>query len=351
MADLIFPPSLLPTRVTWTLQRNVATYTSPLSYASQRNDVNRSARWRATIEMPPLAADEAALLSTWLDQISRGEHVGLVPVFQNTALSRESGFPAFVDLNSAWTAQPTLSAWTQSGLIGPAYVSNGQVAMVRAGAPMGFITRSFAVTSQLPYYFASDVAPQQTPGGVVVGNGGNTILYFDNRGAPVIGRSSGVVYSSNAAIQVTLDVSTAFRASRFASFRLHRCYITEVSAAAGSYAVQINGGDPANAVANIVRMMAAGQFFAIQSSRGWELKRATLGAEGITGSAINGVATAGSCQLSFEPALRGSVSANAGVAADQPVCRMRLATPESTAVVDAPNFSGFTFDLIEDIAP
>lgn len=94
-----------------------------------------------------------------------------------------------------------------------------------------------------------------------------------------------------------------------------------------------------------------GQFLELQTSRGWQLVRLQHDVDQIAGINYGSVTVAHVGRMTFEPALRGSVAVNAAIQHVSPVCRMRLATSESTAVVDAPNFSGFTFDMLEDIAP
>jgi len=358
MADLIFPPSLAPRRVTWTLERNVATYTSPYSFTSQRNDLGRAARWRATIEMPPLPPDDAALLSTWLDQISRGEHVGLVPVAQNDVAGTEVATSTFQSQQAPWLARAPSLDWTSGGLVSPLYLSDGNVVIYSGGSPPGYMDRLFAATSGLPYTMIVDVPEQITAGRISVNNFDNSLSFFDTGpGRPVQpGRYVTSLFPADSSgIRVYLnagDNAQSFIRSLFGNLSFTRTYVTSAAAASGSNILSIRGGAFGNIVNNIYRRaMKQGQFVMVRSSRGYELKRIKASVDLIVGGSLNGNSATVDGRMIFEPALRGAVASNAAVIHNDPWCRMRLATSESTAVVDAPNFSGFTFDMLEDIAP
>lgn len=347
MADLIFPPSLSPRRVTWTLERNVATYTSPLSYASQRNDQNRSARWRATIEMPPLSADDAALLSTWLDQISRGEHVGLVPVFQNSISGTESAASTFANLQLPWSEPGSLSGWSGTNLLTPARVVDGQVLVFGNGSPPSYIIRTYSVITGAYYEITIDI-PLQT--------GNVRMLLGDGSGASqalaptmVYGRRSFIFSSTTGALQIYLysgNDTDVFASAYYGNLKVARIMTVQVTQSAGARFVATWGGQ--NGALDNFKI---GQMVGVQTSRGVELKRIHRAVRQIGSGFNNGLMVNHVGNMTFEPALRGSVSMHAPIVHIDPICRMRLATSESSAVVDAPNFSGFTFDMLEDIAP
>lgn len=347
MADLIFPPSLSPRRVTWTLERNVATYTSPLSYASQRNDVNRSARWRATIEMPPLSADDAALLSTWLDQISRGEHVGLVPVFQNSISGTESAASTFANLQLPWSEPGSLTGWSGTNLLTAARVVDGQVLVYGNATPPGYIFRTFTVVTGAFYEVTVDI-PLQVGNVRILGGDGATIAI--NPGANLVyGRRTYIVSSATGSLQIYLysgSDAEQFASAYYGNLKVARIMTAQVAQTAGARFVTTWGGQ--NGALDNFKI---GQMIGVQTSRGVELKRVQRAVRQIGGTTNNGVTVNHVGNMTFEPSLRGSVSGNALISHIDPVCRMRLATSESTAVVDAPNFSGFTFDMLEDIAP
>lgn len=347
MADLIFPPSLSPRRVTWTLERNVATYTSPLSYASQRNDVNRSARWRATIEMPPLSADDAALLSTWLDQISRGEHVGLVPVFQNSISGTESAASTFANLQLPWSEPGSLTGWSGTNLLTAARVVDGQVLVFGNNTPPGYILRGFSVVAGAYYEITLDL-PLQVGNVRIVVTDGVTVLV--NPGANMIfGRRTYIVTPGTTTLLIFLysgNDTDQFASAYYGNLKVARIMTTQVTQSAGARFVTTWGGQNGS-----LDNFKIGQMVGVQTSRGTELKRIQRAVRQVGAAVNNGLTVNHAGNMTFEPALRGSVSGNALISHIDPVCRMRLATSESTAVVDAPNFSGFTFDMLEDIAP
>lgn len=346
MADLIFPPSLSPRRVTWTLERNVATYTSPYSFTSQRNDLGRAARWRASIEMPPLPPDDAALLSTWLDQISRGEHVGLIPVYQNyldATFASSEGAP----LTRSWTAGEA-SLWSTNAGGVTATVTGGILILRAGGTPNGF-DRMFNIRVGRSYTLTLDIPSFGTQWRLRVDHTASTVAVVDTISSAT-GRQVFRFTSSVTPIRVALhggDNMTPFAESVYGDVNLYPTLDIEEVAAAGSNRL-ILIGDRATLNNRVVR---TGQFFNVPTTRGIELKRALRDAINVGAVTYQGVTVNHAGNLRFEPALRGSVVVGAGLYDQTPVCRMRLATPESTAVVDAPNFSGFTFEMVEDIAP
>lgn len=349
MADLIFPPSLLPTRVTWTLQRNVATYTSPLSYASQRNDQNRSARWRATIEMPPLAPDDAAQLSTWLDQISRGEHVGLVPVHQNSISGTESaGLQSLTGLMSSAAEVAVWQSTYNQGLAYLPYAQSGDLVIYAANTTNNFATRPVNVTVGLPYLVTIDAPPQVSPGSASVFSAALATSLFTT--PALVGRATVQLTPTTTQLVPVLSPTNGampFSQSRYSNVKLNRCMLAEQASAAGSNTLIAYCG-----FSSLPQLLfKRGQFVELQTSRGWQLVRLEHDVDLIPGGVYGSVNVGHVGRMTFEPALRGSVAVNAAIQHVMPVCRMRLATPESTAVIDAPNFSGFTFDLVEDIAP
>ncbi len=349
MADILWPPGLVPKRVTWTLERNIATSRSPLSGTTQRW-TRAGSKWRASIQMPPLNATESGLLSSFLDLISRGDNVGVVPVFQNDAAGVESGLAQFRSLNAPWADQPGLTGWTHQGLVSPPYLSGGNL-VLRANTltPTPEFRRTFSAVAGLPYFFSVYVPPQQYPAGFVIGNSAFTQVYFDNRPSPSVGVVSGVVTSNNTGLTIAFTSPVAFQPAVFGTFSLARCYIAQSAAAAGGSALVLNGSDPANqGPPNLVRTLKSGQFVMVRAAGRLELKRVVSAVDTITGVTIGSIGTAGLGDLRIEPALRGAVAASAEIVADQPLCRMRLAEPESTSTIDAPLFGGFAFDLIEE---
>jgi len=325
----------------------VATYTSPYSFTSQRNDLGRAARWRATIEMPPLAADDAALLSTWLDQISRGEHVGLVPVHQNAISGTEGATAAFANLQQPW-ASGGLSGITGTGILVDVRVVDGLVIVLSSNMPPGFLTKSFTVVPNAYYEITIDAPPQEAYVRVQAFDGTATPL-IANPGDRIYGRRTYVVSPTTNSLFVTIHAgrdSDSFTESFYGDLKVVRLMTVQTAQPAGGNAVRAWGG-----LNGALDNFKVGQFVQLQTSRGFEMKRVLRSSRQIGGVFNNGVLVNHFGILSFEPALRGSVAVNAPIIHIDPVCRMRLATSESTAVVDAPNFSGFTFDMVEDIAP
>lgn len=349
MADLIFPPSLIPKRVVWTLARNIGAYESPLSNTAQR--ISRAAaRWRASIEMPKLDAGESAILSAWLDQVSKAENCGLVPVFQNYMLGTETA--GFLSSQAPFTAQNVAAEWNGQrgfalGMLVPPYFQSGDMVVYSGNSTDNQAVSGFTAISGLPYAAVLDAPIQLNPPSWYVASAGLSSIVFN--GVGVIGRSIWAGFAPNGA-QVVIGLrpgngAVPFTQSRFSSLTLNRILIAQANAAAGSTYVQMYGGN-SNAPGMAMRR---GQFFQVATSRGFELKRLSVDVDLIGGVTLNGVGVNHLGRASFEPALRGSVATNAAILTHQPVCRMRLAQAESAATIDAPMFGGFAFEMLEEI--
>lgn len=349
MADLIFPPSLVPKRVEWTLERNVAAFESPLTYTAQR--VSRaSARWRASIEMPRLDASETAMLSAWLDQVSKAENCGLVPVFQNYMLGTETA--GFVSGQAPFSAANIAAEWNgqrgfTNGLLLPPYFQSGDLVVYSGNSTANQTVSAFSATSGLPYAVILDVPIQTNPPAWYVANAGVSTIQFS---APdVVGRSIAALFAP-AGGQLVVGLrpgngATPFTQSRYSSLTVNRILIAQGTAAAGSSTVQVYAGN-SNAPGLAMRK---GQFCQIATSRGYELKRLSVDVDLIGGVVLNGVTVNHLGRAVFEPALRGSVAASAAILTHQPVCRMRLAQAQSSSTIDAPMFGGFAFEMLEEI--
>ena len=351
MTDIAFPTLIGGAQLDWKLERNVTQLSNPLSKTIQRV-VRGGDRWRATVQIPVLVGDEAARVCAWLDQISRGDNAGLVPVFQNDTTSVESGGTYFAEMQASWRNRAPALDWTSVNLVSTPYVS-GLYANLYSGATAGaYMQRTFTVIANLPYNVVLDVPAQVTPGSMVVGNAGFSTIYYDGRPAPASGRIAITVVPTTSALSIQLapaNGTTTFAQSLFGDLSISRAYVAQSVSAAGANNVQIIGSDNANVVANLVPAFKAGQFLTITTSKGFELKRLQNPVETITGSVLNTIAVSGSGRAYFEPALRGSVAINAGIKHLVPWCRMLLASPTSQSNVTPPLRHAFSFDLMEDV--
>ena len=346
MADILFPPLLCPAAITWTLERSIGVFESPLSFATQRV-VRSGARWRATVQMPPMDAESAALLTAWLDQISRAENCGLVPVAQNRDAGTEAA--TFVSAQAPFTAANVVNDWNGSrgfaaGLLIPPYYQSGDLVLYSGNTTENRTAPAFSATAGLPYAAVLDVPLQPAPPTWRVTGASGSPVHFTSVG--VQGRSIGTWNAVTAQNVVDLFIgngSTPFTQSRYTSITLNRILITEQTASAGATRVTLMGGNSAAPAL----AMRRGQYFEIRTSAGWELKRLTTDVDLIAAVTFNGNSVNHFGNAVFEPALRGSVAANAAILTHKPVCRMRLAEPNSSSTADGPLFTGATFDLVE----
>ncbi len=351
MADLIFPPSLngFVRRITWTLERSVLAPTSPLSFTTQRIDQGRTARWRASVEMTTLDPDQAALLATWLDQISRAEHVGLVPVVQNTISGTESA--NLQPLTGLMSSPAEVAVWQASyyqGLALPPYEQSGDLVIYAGNTTNNFATRPVNVTVGLPYLVSIDAPPQVSPGSASVFSAALASSLFT--ASLLVGRATVQLTPTTTQLVPLLRPTSgaaAFTQSRYSNVKINRCLLAEQASAAGANTLIAYGGQ---SVAPQL-LFKRGQFLELQTSRGWQLVRLQHDVDQLAGINYGSVTVAHVGRMTFEPSLRGAVAVNAAIQHVSPVCRMRLARPESVSTSDTPLFSAFSFDLVEDIAP
>lgn len=345
MTDLAFPSDLAPESMEWKLERNVTTITNPLSKTSQY--IGRAGdRWRCTMTMPKSNGIDAGILTSYFDQISRAENFALVSPPQNYALGSESG-STFTDQNGSWRSQANAAGnfpnWTQTNLLLPAYLAGGWASIYGSATTPATMARNFTVTVGAYYLVVVDVPPQEFTARMRVKCGSTTL--FDSGNVSAAGRIVALVVPTTTTMQVLIYAGfdgTAYANTYYGDISVTRCYTVEQASAAGSNSVVIQGG-----ITN--PSLRVGQFVGIQSSWGFELKRLTREVVQIGGGSINGLAVNHVGRLLFEPALRGSVAVGAAIQHVDMACRMKLATPSSVSTVQAPNFTGMTFELVEDV--
>ena len=349
MTDIVWPPGLLPSEMTWSLVRNQQRSRNPYSGTMQRNDRGGDL-WSCRLQMPTLAEPDSGLLAAWMDQISRAGNAGLVPVFQNFSRG-QSAAAAFAQLQAPWFERDASLDWTGQTLLATVYLRNRDLTLYASGSASAGtearLSRSFTVAQGLPYLVTFDIPVQTQPGGYRITDGSTTLV--DQRAAPPgAGRFMHLVYPGTTTLQVFLYAETgqqAFASSRFTAVSVQRAFIAQTTANAGGTLVNLFGAASA-AVPSLTH--GVGQFISVQTSAGWELKRLISDIDMISSSTINGVSVLHQGRALVEPALRGTVSANAGTVHRDPVCRMILNEAVSAASVQAPLRSGFVFELIED---
>lgn len=69
MAVLDWPDGLVPSKVTWGLQSNTESFTSPLNRSSQTVE-RPGARWKASLEFPPLKDPDLGRLEAFLAELN-----------------------------------------------------------------------------------------------------------------------------------------------------------------------------------------------------------------------------------------------------------------------------------------
>lgn len=342
MTDIAFPSLIGAAQLDWRLDRNVAVFTNPISKTVQR--VARGGdRWHATVTVPTIQGSDAARVSAWLDQVSRGDNWGLVPVFQNDTTGTESASANFSSLQGPW-ATAGLTGWSATNCI-QNYVSDGMLVLFSGSTAPGYISKTFTVVVGAPYEIIVDTPPQ-SGNNRITAICGSTVLSGD-AAAPVYGRRRIIVTPTTTAMTVFLyaggDTDTFSRAV-YGDLSITRAFTIETAAAAGSTELLVQGG------LDGTDNFKAGQFVCISTTAGMELKRVMRTVRMIGGVTVNGININHFGRLSIEPALRGSVAASEAINHVSPWCRMQLANPSSQAVIGPPLRHGFSVELIEDVS-
>ena len=94
-------------KVSLTLDRNVAVVESPFTRTAQRQ-IRGGARWRATLDYDPYTGEEVDHMVAWMDRVSRGDAL----VSLDNDANVEGGTFVPVELGSSWAAGTT--GWTST---------------------------------------------------------------------------------------------------------------------------------------------------------------------------------------------------------------------------------------------
>lgn len=345
MTDIAFPSGLAPSSMEWRLERNVARFESPTSRAVQT--VARGGdRWHCTLTMPQLTGEDAGILVAWLDQISRAEHCGLLPALHNRLTSKFAvGAPPLL---SSWR-NGELSNWTVLSTV-RARVAGGRLVLRNLADPAASIRRAVATAIGATYVLIVDIPTYTASCRVVIGTSNFSSVFVQSVNPPagrLILKFVATTASTGVSLQAGPGVSPGeYDEATFGDVLLFRVLETDTAASAGTAAISLLGDDYDGSTSD---QMSIGQFFSVVTTAGIELKRSLKAVSGLEGVTYNGRAVNGGGQCAFEPALRAPVALNAAIIHSQPWCRMRLADANSVSTISAPNFTGTTIELIEDV--
>ncbi|MNM87654.1 hypothetical protein D3C81_998430 [compost metagenome] len=131
MEILDWPANLVPSKATWGLQSNTESFTSPLNRSSQTVE-RPGARWKVTLEFPPMKDPELGRLEAFL--ASLGGMAGRFTLWPHGRPGTSPYAPLVRELMTNFKMLPT-SSWPSSALVLKAgdYLSvGGELKMVTA---------------------------------------------------------------------------------------------------------------------------------------------------------------------------------------------------------------------------
>jgi hypothetical protein len=312
----------------WTLERNVAVFESPLTKASQR--LSRTGhRWRAQLRFPLYNLNDAGVLAAWMDQISRGDRWLWLTPPQNSV--RGNWNPADLITNGTFVGDAT-TGWTGNA----AALSVNARRMKVLTSSQGHATQNVTMEAGKPHALLVD--------GYV---GNSSTSYIDIRrqsdsvvegtsGGALPGRFALILAPSVAPMTVLLNVNTAGAGKYifFGGVSLTRCLQVAGGSQTGTR-LNVDGGP-----ASVNAALRAGEFVSVLVGTLYQMVRLTEDFD---------TDSSGAGTLVFEPALRAAPADDAAVIVRNPFARFRIADSVSSQAVEAPNFSGFTLDAIEDV--
>ncbi len=343
MTDIAFPSGLVPSSMEWRLERNVARFESPTSRAVQT--VARGGdRWHCTLTMPQLTGEDAGILVAWMDQISRPDNWALISPLHNLMSGTESASAAFSNLQPSWR-NGGLSGWNWGNLVFSPYTSGGTVVIYSNQNPPVYIQKSFAVVAGAYYLITLDVPPQLSNTRLTASSCSTVLI--SALASRTYGRLRWLVAAAAAEMLVTIysgSDTDSFSQAIYGDLSIVRVNLVQSAVSTGTNDMDCFGGQNES-----INMFRIGQFISLLTINGIELKRLTRDVRQIGGIVYNGLTVnhRGHCQ--FEPALRAPVAQYNPVVHLNPVCRMRLADANSVSTISAPNFTGTTIELIEDV--
>lgn len=318
--------------VEWALERNVATFESPLTRVAQR--LSRTGhRWRVKLQCPQFQNNDAGIMAAWLDQISRGDRWFYLSPPQNGV--RGAWSPANLLSNGDFAADAT-TGWT--AVASTLSINARRLRVKNSGASIGVARQDFTGEANKPYVVLADA---------FFGNVSSAKLSFRNSatdaeiaGLAIVAPARGVLLVTPTVTTQRLQLRTETAVSGdsvlYGGVSATRCLQVNGASQTGNR-LNVDGGPLSTNAA-----LRAGEFICVKVGTLYQLVR--LVEDFDTDSTGAGV-------LVFEPLLRGSPADNDPVIVRYPFARFRLAESMSVESVRAPNFRGFTLEGVEDVTP
>jgi hypothetical protein len=318
---------------------------NPLGNTLQRV-VRSGPRWRATVEYPTLAGQDARLMAAFMDQASRGDRWIFLPVPQAETAGNWS-------INNLITngdlSDESISGWT-AGYSGSLSnnarrlkVSNGST-----GSPTedGAALQNVTMEAGKPHILLASAFP---------GNGEAVSATIDRQSDQV---DEATTTNMTAPNLIALSVTPTVAAMRvnlynrsqltegyvyFGNVSLARCLLVNGSQQIGNK-LRVDGGptSASSPTLGVNAALKAGEFVCFRGGNQYELKRLTSDFD---------TDTTGAGYLEFEPFIRTAPSDNEPVIVYKPFVRMILAQHTSAHAIDTAKHYGFVLELVEDVTP
>lgn len=326
--SLIFPPSLTPKSITWSLDPNFVPQESPSGFVARTARGMR--KWSADLTMPPLTDEDAAIFSAFLTEAAN--HDGSF-YLHNPGQALRGSFDASELLTNGDFTNGT-TGW-----------SLADSAALKVGSRLARVTNGGAVTSSIYQDAALTIGASYVSIGAFMQGGAadcrmvalrtsDTNFYVADNAVPYGVNVKSFTVSTSATTRVAYGVGTSVAGDdvylSYAS--LARCLLVSGASQTGD-SLAVDGGD-----ASSNGLLKVGDMFTLMIDGVPSLHRLTRDLD--TNSTGDGV-------LYFEPALPGSPADNAPIILRNPFCRMFIPGLASEAGYAPPRIASFSLSCRE----
>lgn len=329
MSTLVFPPSLTPAKIDWHLDRGGVMNRGLLSASMQRVDFGFQS-WRASVGMPTLVEEDAAIFQAFMNEACRFDN----HFYFSFPQSLRGSFDAsevltngdFTNGTTGWSLANSASHKVGSRL---ARVENG-------AATAAYIYQTKTLTLNVPYvvvaYFYIGSAADNR---VVVLRSSDLVNYISNTDVPYGAYVATFTPTTSADTRIGLGVGTTTLGNyTFTPYvSASRCLLVNGASQTGS-TLTIDGG-----AVSTNSLLKIGDMFTVMVDSVPSLHRLTRDLD--TNSSGQGI-------VRFEPALPGSPADNAPLILNNPFCRMLIPEHSTSAMFTPPMLMGSAFECVED---
>lgn len=334
MSTLVFPPSLTPAKLDWSLDRGGIVNRGLLSAGTQRVDFGFQA-WRASVGMPTLTGEDAAIFQSFMDQACRFDRhfyfsfpQTLRGSFDNSELLTNGDF---TDGTDGWFGWATYSTLTSGSRLMKVEVTS---TTGNAGAFQDVST----ITNHAYVYTVHTLPGSSADVSMQVVRTNDSVDHFPFSNAIPYGlfvTSFLENYVGLPVVRIRFGNGETFVGKTMYTQHasVSRCLLVNGASQTGS-TLNVDAGD-----ASTNGLLKVNDMFTVMIDDVPSLHRLTRDLD--TNSSGEGT-------LYFEPPLPGAPDDNAPIILNKPFCRMFIPEHSTSAMFTPPMLMGSAFDCVED---